>query len=180
MESSVRRSLFNPSFNPSFNSFDSSFISSIFHSILSIQFFFQFFLTRSILSLDRAKDRKSREVVALKRMRMEKDDTGLPISSLREISILQGSLLLLFFFLSSSFFSSPFFSRIPLTFFFLSLLPLSSFVIPSINLLSAVEIRAELRHKNIVTLRSVVVGKEDLDRFLHSLRQLFLNLRPIP
>ncbi len=38
--------------------------------------------------IDRAKDTKSQEVVALKKMRMEREKDGLPISALREISIL--------------------------------------------------------------------------------------------
>ena len=42
---------------------------------------------------DRARDRHSKDIVALKRMRMEKEDAGLAVSSLREISILQGLLL---------------------------------------------------------------------------------------
>jgi len=37
----------------------------------------------------RARDRRSKEIVALKRVRIEKEETGLPISSLREISILK-------------------------------------------------------------------------------------------
>lgn len=37
----------------------------------------------------RVKDRKSRQIVALKKIRMDRETDGLPISSLREISILK-------------------------------------------------------------------------------------------
>ena len=39
----------------------------------------------------RARDTKSGEVVALKKMRMEREKDGMPVSGLREISILLGS-----------------------------------------------------------------------------------------
>ena len=38
----------------------------------------------------RARDTKSGEVVALKKMRMEREKDGMPVSGLREISILLG------------------------------------------------------------------------------------------
>ena len=41
----------------------------------------------------RARDTKSGEVVALKKMRMEREKDGMPVSGLREISILLGSVL---------------------------------------------------------------------------------------
>ena len=42
----------------------------------------------------RARDTKSGEVVALKKMRMEREKDGMPVSGLREISILLGSVRL--------------------------------------------------------------------------------------
>lgn len=41
-----------------------------------------------IHELDRAKDSKSNEIVAMKKMRMEREKDGVPISGLREINIL--------------------------------------------------------------------------------------------
>ena len=38
---------------------------------------------------DRARDYKTGEIVALKKMRMEKEKDGMPISGLREIMLLQ-------------------------------------------------------------------------------------------
>ncbi len=44
--------------------------------------------TRSALFLDRARDTRSSEVVALKKMRMEREKDGLPLSAIREITLL--------------------------------------------------------------------------------------------
>lgn len=47
------------------------------------------FSANESLLADRARDTKSNEIVALKKMRMEKEKDGMPISGLREIMLLQ-------------------------------------------------------------------------------------------
>lgn len=47
------------------------------------------FFNQYVSLLDRARDTKSNEIVALKKMRMEKEKDGMPISGLREIMLLQ-------------------------------------------------------------------------------------------
>ena len=41
-----------------------------------------------IILIDRARDTRSGEVVALKKMRMERENDGLPLSAMREITLL--------------------------------------------------------------------------------------------
>ena len=46
-------------------------------------------MASTVIFSDRARDKKSNEIVALKKIRMENEKDGMPVSGLREIMILQ-------------------------------------------------------------------------------------------